>query len=635
MSVKKENKKETKPEVKKEDDFNEEDDNKSLILLAVGIILVIGLMIGVITYLNKSNDKTNKVDNNKQNEVIKEKEDESEVVKKEEAKQEESATVVQTTSAPVEKTKYTVNFYNGQRVVKSLSVESGNNISSYNLSLGEKQRFKYWYYFENGIEKIFDFNSDTVNSNLNLYAKIVNLFEVKFMFRDAEIIESQIVESGSLLEELNEEDLVVVLPTGGYEKVSGWYKDPNYGQEFDLNTPITEDLELNAKYETAYKVEFYLEESDDFSSYSGTKIEKYVIENEKVEKVEEADSDDKVLKEWHEISLDSNLNPPYTTTLYDFDTLVDKSFVLVPIFGYELIYNTNGGNEIKSIVLEENESLVEPNTPTKPGYKFNKWVYNDEADVDFANDVITEHTTINAVWDAAVTFETYGGTELSPAIPDNEGKLPVIPDPQKDGYTFIGWYYDEEFNLPADVVNETFEVPEVLYAKYEANENTITYNLNGGVNTLNNGVNETQKANTDSSVTLKDLTNTYTKDNHVLLGYSTAPNGEIEYKLGEEIKMPTSDLDLYAVWGELHTLTVHFNGGTLENSNLTFKTVDVIEGDTIIDEIEEISSSVSAPDDMELSGYNTESNGQGTNIDEQTKMPNTDYSVHIIWKSIE
>ena len=178
MSTKSEKEKIKKP-ITTDDEIVEEE-NKSIILLVIGILLVILLIIGVISYLNFK-DKDKKDNNNN-------KDNQKEVIDKEEDKEEEVVPVTDNsvnTYVPTTKvnnpvvTKYTVEYYNGEVLISKTEVENGKNITSITLEgLEDTQVVKYWYYLDGeGNEVIFDFESDTVTSNLKLYAKIVDLFE--------------------------------------------------------------------------------------------------------------------------------------------------------------------------------------------------------------------------------------------------------------------------------------------------------------------------------------------------------------------------------------------------------------------------------------------------------------------------
>lgn len=67
--------------------------------------------------------------------------------------------------------------------------------------------------------------------------------------------------------------------------------------------------------------------------------------------------------------------------------------------------------------------------------------------------------------------ELYHYTHLIP--------VPLPPTPVKEGYTFVGWYYDEEYTQPYIEGTPIFENTN-LYAKFEINKYTVTFNLDGG-----------------------------------------------------------------------------------------------------------------------------------------------------------
>ncbi|MCQ4838853.1 InlB B-repeat-containing protein [Neglectibacter timonensis] len=66
----------------------------------------------------------------------------------------------------------------------------------------------------------------------------------------------------------------------------------------------------------------------------------------------------------------------------------------------------------------------------------------------------------------AVTFETKGGSELSPQSLPSGTALGNLPSPYKAGEIFLGWYYDEELNQ-AVASSDRLTGSLTLYAKYE------------------------------------------------------------------------------------------------------------------------------------------------------------------------
>lgn len=70
-----------------------------------------------------------------------------------------------------------------------------------------------------------------------------------------------------------------------------------------------------------------------------------------------------------------------------------------------------------------------------------------------------------------VFFEAYGYVD-NPATIYEVSKLPELPELQKDGYKFVGWYYDSSYNKEAEA-NQTLTGDVVLYAKWEKLKTTF------------------------------------------------------------------------------------------------------------------------------------------------------------------
>ncbi|MBR2444564.1 MAG: leucine-rich repeat protein [Clostridia bacterium] len=135
-------------------------------------------------------------------------------------------------------------------------------------------------------------------------------------------------------------------------------------------------------------------------------------------------------------------------------------------------------------------------------------------------------------------------------------KLSKPQDPQKHGYTFIGWYNGEkEWDFEKDTVKEDTS----LVPKFRANINTLKINKNDGTN----GSNTFQLA-TDEKFSLSE--NSIQRVGYILKGYSTTPNGDVEYTKASDYKMGAEDTTLYAIWQvREYGITYILNGG--ENSD--------------------------------------------------------------------
>ena len=82
-----------------------------------------------------------------------------------------------------------------------------------------------------------------------------------------------------------------------------------------------------------------------------------------------------------------------------------------------------------------------------------------------------------------ITFDSQGGTQVDTISMIKYNSYVLAPtEPIKEHYTFIGWYTDLSFKTEF-VFNESPIISDLhLYAKWEENEYTVTFNANGGSN---------------------------------------------------------------------------------------------------------------------------------------------------------
>ncbi len=90
---------------------------------------------------------------------------------------------------------------------------------------------------------------------------------------------------------------------------------------------------------------------------------------------------------------------------------------------YTITFDSNGGTIIESIKVKENEKVKKPINPTKDGYVFDGWYYEDEI-FDF-NTKITKDITLKAYWNKEIELSD---TELSLVV-DSTHKLKILSLP--------------------------------------------------------------------------------------------------------------------------------------------------------------------------------------------------------------
>lgn len=230
---------------------------------------------------------------------------------------------------------------------------------------------------------------------------------------------------------------------------------------------------------------------------------------------------------------------------------------------YTVSFNSNGGTEVSSI---KTGVLQEIPFTEKENYEFAGWYANsslsgEKISVPYT---VTQDITLYAKWlpTYLVTLETNGGSEIASF---RARTIESVQEPEKSGYTFIGWYLDSLLNSKA-VFPLVISKDTTLYAAYKQNF-TITFETNGGsaVNPVSCYViNESPESNkTDKS----------------LGGWYLDPECTDEKKVTFPF-YPTEDVTLYAKWvSEMYTITYNANGAT---GGTVPETVQVEKGSSFV-----------------------------------------------------
>ena len=143
---------------------------------------------------------------------------------------------------------------------------------------------------------------------------------------------------------------------------------------------------------------------------------------------------------------------------------------------YVIEFDTDGGSYIEKQNVKRNSKIMTPEVPEKVGFYFDYWSYNG-VEYNFDNKV-RKDMVLKAVWiyDGItklhkVVFDTDGGSTINDIeVAEGESIVEPIP-PKKDGYSFDGWFYNqEEFDFDS-VINEDI----VLKAKWVEGETTTKY----------------------------------------------------------------------------------------------------------------------------------------------------------------
>lgn len=157
---------------------------------------------------------------------------------------------------------------------------------------------------------------------------------------------------------------------------------------------------------------------------------------------------------------------------YNFEkNKVNKNITLVArweiIPGVEIVnikFNTDGGSNIDDIQIVKGASLILPNNPTKNGYKFKYWSYND---LKFnSNDIINENIILKAVWEKEKKKEVKSETKNE--ISHNKTKIKDKSETSKASTTSTTNTTSSKNRLTVSTTNLSIELGKTETFTYNA-----------------------------------------------------------------------------------------------------------------------------------------------------------------------
>ena len=226
---------------------------------------------------------------------------------------------------------------------------------------------------------------------------------------------------------------------------------------------------------------------------------------------------------------------------------------------FPVIFETNSSNVIESIMTDV---ITELPALAREDYKFEGWFTSP----DFSGSAVTvpyaisKKTFLYAKWRRlyTVTYNSNGGSEVVSV------KDCVIQEPEtpiKQYKIFRGWYSTESFSEESKI---TFpyepESDVVLYAKWESEMVSISYNKNGATSGI---VPDSFKIEKGTSFTVANNSGNLEKLGFIFEDWTTS-FGDIvgtDYAAGVVIT-PLSDIILYAKWRIDYTTMIDVEGGS-------------------------------------------------------------------------
>ena len=266
-----------------------------------------------------------------------------------------------------------------------------------------------------------------------------------------------------------------------------------------------------------------------------------------------------------------------------------SNITLYARFTSTVVYDSQGGSSVPSVVVNAGSLTTLNSALTKPGYNFSGW-YTDTNYTTRVPSAGYDYTplgnvTIYAKWTAktlSVTYSVNGGSAVTGTTTTTGGTVSEPTATTKAGYTFAGWYTDS--GLTTAVTSWPYTHGQTanfsLYAAWTANTLTINYQSNGG-SAISNGT-------TLTGGTISAAPTDPTRTGYTFAGWFSNAG------LSAAVSWPythgqTANFTLYAKW-TANTLVVTYdsNGGSSVTDGST------TTGGTIS----------SAPTDPTRTGYN-------------------------------
>ena len=220
-----------------------------------------------------------------------------------------------------------------------------------------------------------------------------------------------------------------------------------------------------------------------------------------------------------------------------------------------------------SVVNGQKVSL--PQEPTKNGYSFCGWYFDNNIwNIPFSeSDTISADAPIYAKFDAIeynISYDLNGGKleRTNPTTYTIESEDITIGAPTKKGYIFAGWTGTD---LTAPTLTVIIRANSTGNREYVANWTldgySITYNLNGGVNSEKNPF---EYAVTSANIYLENAT----RRGYVFYGWYTNADCTADAKITTIASGSTGDITLWAKWTLAnYKITYNLNGGEFTSDN--------------------------------------------------------------------
>ena len=252
---------------------------------------------------------------------------------------------------------------------------------------------------------------------------------------------------------------------------------------------------------------------------------------------------------------------------FNTDTVLDET-VLYAKWGpirYSVNFDSNGGSSVNSVDVEFGRLIPKPAPdPALTDYRFLGWFKDTELkeEWNFSVDVVEGPTTLYAKWvrnTCQVSFESNGGSFVSPIDAMYGSVISMPPNPTLDHHRFIGWYQDENLTTEWNFSTDFILSPITLYARWERILYQVAFNSNGGTAVDPVSVLSGNKVAKPTNPTKTDSGNNYTRI-YSLTGWFKDVGLTQEWNFNTDVA--TGNTTLYAKWNLSKATVTLKNYGT-------------------------------------------------------------------------
>lgn len=327
---------------------------------------------------------------------------------------------------------YTVTFDSvGGTAVASQEVFHGGKAAEPTAPTKEGYAFAGWYK-EAACSNVWNFTTEVVSANTTIYAKwTANTYTVAFDANGG---------TGTMNNQVRAYGDGAALTANAFTRTgynfSGWNtKADGTGTAVadKATTDLTADNQATVTLYAQWTVNNF---TVTFDSDGGSEVSaQSVAYGAKVTKPENPTKEGFVFEKWVTQTTDNAGTAAETTeTEWNFenDTISADTTLTAKwkIVAFTVTFDSDGGSEVAAQSVNRGEKVTKPDSPTKKGYTFDKWVIKDAENVsawDFDKDTVTSDITLYATWNG-----DWNGSDSKQGL--KEGYTDISDGIKKAGY---------------------------------------------------------------------------------------------------------------------------------------------------------------------------------------------------------